>query len=642
MSSELLNHDNSTFYDEHNNIIPHQNLEREEQLDVFTFLNKDSNVLELGARYGTVSCLINRILTNKENHVAVEPDTTVIEALTKNRDNQGCKFHIFNGIVSKKPVSLIPFGYSSMTIPSESESDVPIISLNQLQEKHSLKFDVIVADCEGCMCQFVEENDMSQFKSIFLEKDQCHMCDYEKVEAHLSSLGFLRIHNHLNIVFRSVYINMNFLPFNILSYEVSHGTIGVFGKLGYTSENISDVIIDEQNIYPLSAHAPSKILINTKVPFQIRGYCSTTSQQCPKLSFKCNDNFLGYVTKSGNGTGYFELNPGKYELTVETSTLHWAHSVWIFKPIKRYLKIDPITIERGLCNQLMSFVHSLMLSHASKRDIYDPKFRIDYRSETLIPLSSIIDMNFLNELMSSLGINCRIVFDKYLEKISWNLHPYRGWLWGTSRRLEYHCTNIDMDPNTYLDIACGLELTMNMADEMKNLEINIFKNMRVTSEYNEVFEYCVQNYLVSGYKAVHLRLEDDWLDHLMSVTGIYNIEYHSGIICENYLKAINEKFSPDDTIFIATYLTRSKNRNTWIIDKIRERFPKVTLALPWREKFNLPIGREIDAFIDYMICINAEFLIGINGSTFSIVTTDIVRAKGKPVFLVPTTGQFSP
>ena len=337
MKGILEKHDKSIFYNENNHIIPHKHVEREEQLDVFMFLPSDSTVLELGARYGTVSCLINRILSNKENHVAVEPDSTVIGVLTRNRDKQQCKFHIFNGVVSKRPVKFNSGGYISSTTVAKDEKDgnIATLSLDQLQQKYALKFDVIVADCEGCMGQYVEENDMSQFKMIMLEKDSCHTCDYEKMEAELGKIGFLRIRNHLNIVYRSVYINTNFLPFNILSYQVSYGTIGLFRKLGYISENVSDVIIDEKEVHTLSAHAPSKIIITNKQPLLIRGYCSPSSKVCPTLIFKCDNGIVGIINSVGQKTASYNIAPGKHELVIETNTSEWAHSVWLINVVNK-------------------------------------------------------------------------------------------------------------------------------------------------------------------------------------------------------------------------------------------------------------------------------------------------------------------
>ena len=59
--------------------------EKEEQMLIRTYIPSDATVLEMGARYGTVSCVISQVLNDPTKHVAVEPDSTVIEALTENK-----------------------------------------------------------------------------------------------------------------------------------------------------------------------------------------------------------------------------------------------------------------------------------------------------------------------------------------------------------------------------------------------------------------------------------------------------------------------------------------------------------------------------------------------------------------------------
>ena len=80
--------------------------EKEEQFLVRKYLPKDAQVLELGARYGTVSCVISEVIQDPTKHVAVEPDPSVIEALTKNRRENGGKFHIYEGVISRNGYEL--------------------------------------------------------------------------------------------------------------------------------------------------------------------------------------------------------------------------------------------------------------------------------------------------------------------------------------------------------------------------------------------------------------------------------------------------------------------------------------------------------------------------------------------------------
>ena len=61
-------------YDENNNLVDINNIEVVEQQQAKEYIKPDDIVLELGARYGSVSCIVNNILNDKYNQVVVEPD----------------------------------------------------------------------------------------------------------------------------------------------------------------------------------------------------------------------------------------------------------------------------------------------------------------------------------------------------------------------------------------------------------------------------------------------------------------------------------------------------------------------------------------------------------------------------------------
>ena len=76
------------------------NIEKVEQDLANQYILENDVVLELGARYGSVSCIINSKLNNKNNQVVVEPDNRVWNALELNRTNNNCEFipaNIING-----------------------------------------------------------------------------------------------------------------------------------------------------------------------------------------------------------------------------------------------------------------------------------------------------------------------------------------------------------------------------------------------------------------------------------------------------------------------------------------------------------------------------------------------------------------
>lgn len=323
--SELQLHDKDVFKDHNENVIPHTLLERSEQLDAYLFVPRDATVLELGARYGTVSCIINRMLKNPKAHVAVEPDTVVIPALEKNRERAGASFHIWAGAVSKKPLQMDCSDYGGATRIVESSGNVKTISIEELEKLHGLRFDTIVADCEGFFGQFVEENDMSKYRIILIEKDAPWICDYNKIHETLVDSGFIMIKNEFNQVDRSVYVNTSHLGFKILQQSVGHGHLGLFGRIGYPTQLGTDVPVPE-GWTSISAHGHSEIVLEATKELKLKGGLLPSAQKPPAILFICDGVTVGTLTRANEITNTIVLTPGKHTLSISTGC--WAHSVW--------------------------------------------------------------------------------------------------------------------------------------------------------------------------------------------------------------------------------------------------------------------------------------------------------------------------
>lgn len=172
-------------------VIDHYVNERDEQNMVKKYLPKDARVLELGARYGTVSCLISSILTDPSKHVAVEPDASVLPALIYNKLRHGGKFNIVTGVVSRTPMAFDPTcGYGNYTY----RSDTPMVesfTLEEMEKRYDVSFNCLVADCEGFMEQFLKENMefISRLDMVIFEADCPERCDYAFVKKTLSDAG---------------------------------------------------------------------------------------------------------------------------------------------------------------------------------------------------------------------------------------------------------------------------------------------------------------------------------------------------------------------------------------------------------------------------------------------------------------------
>ena len=170
-------------------------VEAAEQKMVKEFVHEDDVVLELGARYGSVSCTINGILKNRKNQVSVEPDYRIWASLENNRNSNRCEFEIFKGFVSRQKLNIIAKGYDTAFTPDET-SNVECLTLEEIENKFNLKFNVLVADCEGFLEIFFEENPdlYSKLDKIIFEADREDFCNYEILRENLRNNGF---HEHI-------------------------------------------------------------------------------------------------------------------------------------------------------------------------------------------------------------------------------------------------------------------------------------------------------------------------------------------------------------------------------------------------------------------------------------------------------------
>jgi hypothetical protein len=105
--------------------------------------------------------------------------------------------HIIKGFISKQKLGLIQpdaDAYGTTAIVSTT-SDIPSFTLEEIQSKYNLKFNTLIADCEGFLEQFLDENPelYTQLKLIMFEKDYPIKCNYDKIMYQLQANGFKQI-----------------------------------------------------------------------------------------------------------------------------------------------------------------------------------------------------------------------------------------------------------------------------------------------------------------------------------------------------------------------------------------------------------------------------------------------------------------
>ena len=192
-----IKHSKRIFKDENGNVISHKDLEVPEQDVVSKYINQDDKVLELGARYGTVSAIILDIISDIKNCVIVDPDKNIIQALTNNLNNCGYgDAQIFVGTIGphKKKIHSDK-GYGTYTESCEGdECNTESITYDNLEHKYNITFNTIVADCEGCLPELINHiENMDPIRKIIFETDRSNESDYTKMYTKLHECGFKNI-----------------------------------------------------------------------------------------------------------------------------------------------------------------------------------------------------------------------------------------------------------------------------------------------------------------------------------------------------------------------------------------------------------------------------------------------------------------
>uniref|UniRef100_A0A6C0ANX3 Methyltransferase FkbM domain-containing protein n=1 Tax=viral metagenome TaxID=1070528 RepID=A0A6C0ANX3_9ZZZZ len=180
------------------------------------YISSNMRVLELGARYGTVSVYIDHILDNAaQQQVSVDPDSSIKNCLLTNRQNNNCTFNIFNGAISNKELYSCRngCGWETKTYtepqPKLTCEKINTMTLTDIETLYNIKFNCLLADCEGFLLQFIEENNtfFDNCSCIIYEEDcgknhpiNGEFIDYNIVEQFLSNKGFKLTETYVDFI----------------------------------------------------------------------------------------------------------------------------------------------------------------------------------------------------------------------------------------------------------------------------------------------------------------------------------------------------------------------------------------------------------------------------------------------------------
>lgn len=152
-------------------------------------LKPHARVLELGGSLGIVSCFVNKKLTDPKAHVVLEPYADLVPWITRNRDQNACAFSIENKIVARGGKVFLDKSRGSdsgQVVEASSGVDVDVIETigwDELEKKHGIAFDTLVADIEGAEYELLTNfaANILRLKTVIIEMHP-HIMGRDKYE----------------------------------------------------------------------------------------------------------------------------------------------------------------------------------------------------------------------------------------------------------------------------------------------------------------------------------------------------------------------------------------------------------------------------------------------------------------------------
>lgn len=146
-----------------------------EQLLATQFLNGDETILELGANIGRNTLVMDHITGKRGKVVTLECDVTTAAQLDHNKFINNATFLIENSALSKTPVYQKEGDWTTIKSekPIEGYKPVRTISYDEIERKFNVKFDTLVADCEGALYYILQEMPemLQNINLIIIEND---------------------------------------------------------------------------------------------------------------------------------------------------------------------------------------------------------------------------------------------------------------------------------------------------------------------------------------------------------------------------------------------------------------------------------------------------------------------------------------
>tara|TARA_Y100001970_G_scaffold16512_1_gene18566 strand:+ start:1174 stop:1962 length:789 start_codon:yes stop_codon:yes gene_type:complete len=166
-------------------------------------------VIEFGGCIGVISCLTNKKLKNKNNHIVVEAQPYLIDTLKKNRDENNCHFKIIHAALAYN-AQIVDFWINkkffignSTKIRTDAEGTVvkvPSISLENIVKENKFDKITLIVDIEGAETELINNELKFMIKVVDTLIIELHSAEWgagydaiNKLKQDLKGAGFLKI-----------------------------------------------------------------------------------------------------------------------------------------------------------------------------------------------------------------------------------------------------------------------------------------------------------------------------------------------------------------------------------------------------------------------------------------------------------------
>lgn len=177
--------------------IPNILWEPDEQYFLNKYIHKNDIVLQLGGNVGTSCIFVDKIVKQRHRQICVEPNLEIIKLLQENKYNNNSKFKIIDGVITDKTdMYLQNTGIDDIAFETtETKKNSDSLTLKTYRLDSLGNFNVIFADCEGCLVNFIKEypNVLLHINKIIYEKDNSEKYSYDSIENLFKTNNFTQL-----------------------------------------------------------------------------------------------------------------------------------------------------------------------------------------------------------------------------------------------------------------------------------------------------------------------------------------------------------------------------------------------------------------------------------------------------------------